>query len=99
MTEWKPLGSKVVIKKEPTSGFNTFLVLPDVVKEQYYKNIATVIDVGPGEILENGEREPIGVKPGDKVIIWPGYNSNPLNEAEHVYVVDITEIEGTISDD
>ncbi len=63
----KPLEDRVVVKpnteEERTKGG---IVLPDTAKERPQEG--EVIAVGPGKLLENGQRAPVDVKPGDKVI-------------------------------
>lgn len=58
---------RVVVKpnteEERTKGG---IVLPDTAKERPQEG--EVIAVGPGKLLENGQRAPMDVKPGDKVI-------------------------------
>jgi len=61
------LEDRVVVKpnteEERTKGG---IVLPDTAKERPQEG--EVIAVGPGKLLENGQRAPMDVKPGDKVI-------------------------------
>ena len=63
----RPIGDKVIVKpkaeEEKTSGG---IILPDTAKEKPHEG--TVIAVGPGEVLNNGERKPMAVKEGDNVI-------------------------------
>lgn len=63
----KPLGDRVVVKPSPqeekTKGG---IVLPDTAKEKPQKG--EVVAVGPGKLLENGQKVPLEVKVGDKVI-------------------------------
>jgi len=42
------------------------IVLPDTAKEKPQEG--TVLAVGPGRILDDGKREPVDVKKGDKVL-------------------------------
>ena len=67
MAKIQPLGDKVLVKpntsQETTSGG---IVLPDTAKERPQEG--TVIAVGPGRTLDNGEKVKIGVKDGDTVI-------------------------------
>jgi len=67
MASLKPLGDRVVVKvieeEERTAGG---IVLPDTAKEKPQKG--EVIAVGTGRLLDNGERVPLEVKNGDKVI-------------------------------
>lgn len=64
----KPLADRVVVKlvsaEEKTQGG---IVLPDTAKEKPQE--AEVVAVGPGKLLDNGSRQPMEVKVGDKVII------------------------------
>lgn len=62
-----PLGDRVVVKalaeEEITKGG---IVLPDTAKEKPQRG--EVIAVGPGKLSEDGKRQPIEVKKGDKII-------------------------------
>lgn len=63
----KPLADRVVIKKleaeEKTSGG---IVLPDSAKEKPMQG--EILAVGPGKYDEKGNRQPMEVKVGDKVL-------------------------------
>lgn len=63
----KPLADRVVVKvlsgEEKTKGG---IVLPDTAKEKPQE--AEVIAVGPGRVLDNGQRVVPEVKVGDRVI-------------------------------
>ncbi len=63
----KPLGDRVVVKpgsgEEKTKGG---IVLPDTAKERPQEG--EVVAVGTGATLENGQKRPLEVKVGDKVI-------------------------------
>lgn len=63
----KPLGDRVVVElleeEEKTKGG---IVLPDTAKEKSQKG--KVLAVGPGRILDNGQRVSLEVKEGDKVL-------------------------------
>ena len=67
MTTIKPLADKIVIKViddvEKTSGC---IFIPDSAKEKPQKG--EVIAVGPGKFTDNGTREEMDVKTGDKVL-------------------------------
>ncbi len=63
----RPLGDKVVV--QPTPGEETTksgIVIPDTAKERPQEG--KVLAVGPGRVLDDGKREPIDLKPGDKVL-------------------------------
>ena len=63
----KPLGDRIVVKaisaEEKTKGG---IVLPDTAKEKPQEG--EVIAVGPGRVLDNGQRLAPEVKVGDRVI-------------------------------
>jgi chaperonin GroES len=62
-----PLGDRVLVKQddEPQKSEGG-IFLPESAKEA--PQWGTVITVGPGKLLENGEVRPLTVKKGDKVI-------------------------------
>lgn len=63
----RPLGDRVVVKvieeEERTKGG---IILPDTAKEKPQQG--EVLAVGTGRILENGQKVPLEVKEGDRVI-------------------------------
>jgi len=63
----RPLGDKVVVKpaeaEEKSAGG---IILPDNAKQK--PQIGTVIAVGNGRVLDNGERRSLAVKVGDSVV-------------------------------
>lgn len=81
----KPLGNRVlleVVEEEETtpSGF----VLPDSAKEK--PNFAEVVAVGEGKLLDSGERLPVEVKVGDKVV-FEKYAGTELTYEDKEYLV------------
>jgi chaperonin GroES len=63
----KPLGDRVVVKAlEREEKTKSGIVLPDTAKEKPQEG--KIIAVGTGKLLENGQRVPLDVKEGDKVI-------------------------------
>jgi chaperonin GroES len=63
----KPLADRLVVKpaqaEEKTKGG---IILPDTAKEKPV--IGEVVAVGTGKVLENGTRQPLDVKVGDRVL-------------------------------
>ncbi len=63
----KPLGDRIVVKvitrEEKTRGG---IVLPDTAKEKPTEG--EVIAVGSGKVLDNGQKLPVEVKVGNKII-------------------------------
>lgn len=64
---FKVIGNRVVVKQlDAEEKTASGIVLPDSAKEKPFEG--EVIAVGPGRVLENGEKEDLQVKSGDKVI-------------------------------
>ncbi|MDB5099243.1 MAG: groS [Cyanobacteria bacterium RYN_339] len=65
-TKIRPLGDRVVVKivkEEKSSGG---ILLPDTAQEK--PQTGEVIAVGPGKTLDNGTRQEVDVKVGEKVL-------------------------------
>jgi len=63
----QPLGDRVVVKPTPREEMTkSGIVLPDTAKEKPQEG--SIVAVGPGRILDDGKREPMDVKVGQKVL-------------------------------
>ena len=63
----RPLGDRVVVR--PTPGEETTksgIVIPDTAKEKPQEG--TILAVGPGRVLDDGKREQMDLKLGDKIL-------------------------------
>jgi len=66
-TNLQPLGDRVVVKPVTKDEVTkSGLVLPDTAKEKPQEG--EVIAVGPGRVLDNGQRLALEIKTGDKVL-------------------------------
>ena len=81
----KPLADRVVIevlaKEEKTK---SGIVLPDTAKEKPQEG--KIIAVGSGKILDNGQKVPVDVKVGDKVI-FSKYAGTEIKIDEKEYLI------------
>lgn len=67
---YRLLGSKVLVVDDPiTKKTSKGLLLPT---GSQTSRAATVIVVGPGEIMDNGKRRPMDVRVGDRVLVSKG---------------------------
>ena len=66
-TQLRPLGDRVVIRPTPHDEMTkSGILIPDTVKEKPQEG--TVLAAGPGRVLDDGKRESMDVKKGDKVL-------------------------------
>jgi chaperonin GroES len=87
----RPLGDKVVVKpadSEETSAGG--IILPDTAKSKPQEG--TVIAVGNGRILDNGERHTLTVKVGD-VVVYSKYGGTEFKlDGDTVVILDEDQI-------
>jgi len=63
----KPLEDRVLVKPlEPEEVKKGGIIIPDTAKEKPEEG--KVIAVGPGKILENGQKKEVEVKKGDRIL-------------------------------
>jgi chaperonin GroES len=80
----KPLHDRVIVKRveeeETTKGG---IIIPDTAKEKPIEG--KVIAVGQGKVLDNGKKQPMEVKEGDKVLFgkYAGTDVN-IDGEEHL---------------
>ena len=73
MAKVRPLRDRVLVKRiEEQEQKVGGIIVPDTAKEKPQQ--AEVVAVGSGRVLENGQREPLAVKAGDRVLVgkWSG---------------------------
>ena len=87
----KPLGERVVIEvAESDVKTASGIVLPDTAKEKTQKG--TVVAVGAGKLLDNGERAAMEVKVGDGVIFSKYSGSEVKVEGKDYLIVRESDI-------
>ena len=80
-----PLGDRVVIKAEPAEEkTKSGIVLPDSAKEKPQEG--TIVAVGMGRVLDNGQKVPLEVKIGDKVI-YSKYGGTEVKLDNEEYII------------
>ena len=87
----KPLDDRVVVRaleaEERTAGG---IVLPDAAKEKPQRG--KVLAVGPGRLLDSGERVAIGVQGGDEVLFGKYGGTDIEVEGEEVKILRESDI-------
>ncbi|MEQ1633094.1 MAG: co-chaperone GroES [Planctomycetota bacterium] len=86
-----PIGDRVLIKRveadEKTKGG---IILPDTAKEKPREGV--VISVGTGKLLDNGTRQPMTVKPKDRVLFSSYAGSEIKLDGEDLMILGEDEI-------
>lgn len=81
----KPLSDRVVVKALPQEEkTKSGIVLPDTAKEKPQEG--EVVAVGPGRLMENGQRAAIDLKAGDKVF-FSKYAGNEVKLDGEEYLI------------
>ncbi|MDI6759053.1 MAG: co-chaperone GroES [Candidatus Omnitrophota bacterium] len=76
----QPLGDRVVVKpQEAEAKTKGGILLPDTAKEKPQEG--TIVAVGKGKVLENGNVASLEVKAGDK-ILYGKYSGNEITTTE-----------------
>ena len=96
-TKLRPLGDRVVIhpsaREEVTK---SGIVLPDTAKEKPQEG--SIVAAGPGKILEDGTREAMDVKVGDKVLYAKYAGTEFKLDGEDVLIVSQKDILAIVAD-
>ena len=82
----RPLGDRVIVTPTPREEMTkSGIVLPDTVKEKPQEG--TILAAGPGRLNDDGKREPMDVKVGDKVL-YAKYAGTEfkIDDVEHLIV-------------
>ena len=93
----RPLGDRVVVKpiarEEMTK---SGIVLPDTAKEKPQEG--EILAVGPGRILDDGKREAMDVKAGDKVLYAKYAGTEFKVEGDELLIVSQKDILAIVED-
>ncbi len=93
----RPLGDRVVVKPLPREEMTkSGIVLPDTVKEKPMEG--EVLAAGPGKILEDGTREAMDVKVGDKVLYAKYAGTEFKVEGDELLIVSQKDILAIVED-
>ena len=91
----RPLQDRVIVKRmEEETTSSGGIVLPDSATEKPIRG--EVIAVGPGKILDNGEKRPLEVKVGDTVLFGKYSGTEVKLDDEELLVMREEDIMGVI---
>jgi len=96
MLDVKPLRDRVLVRRleeaeEKVGG----IIVPDTAKEKPQQ--AEVVAVGSGRVLEDGSRQPLSVKAGDRVLLGKWSGTDVKIDGTEYLILKEDEILGVIS--
>ena len=93
----RPLGDRVVLRPSAREEMTkSGIVIPDTVKEKPQEGLT--LSVGPGRILDDGKREAMDVKAGDKVLYAKYAGTEFKLEGEDLLIVSQKDILALVED-
>ncbi len=93
----RPLGDRVVIKPTPREEMTkSGIVLPDTAKEKPQEG--SILAVGPGRTLDDGTREKMDVKEGDRVLYAKYAGTEFKVEGEELLIVSQKDVLAIVED-
>ena len=95
MRNVRPLRDRVLVRRlEETEQKVGGIIVPDTAKEKPQQ--AQVVAVGSGRVLENGQRVPLTLKAGDKVLVGKWSGTEVKLEGEEYLILKEDEILGIL---
>jgi chaperonin GroES len=96
MPNIKPLKDRVLVRRiEEQEQKVGGIIIPDTAKEKPTQ--AEVVAVGTGRVLDSGQRVPLTVKVGDKVLIGKWSGTDVKVDGEELLILKEDEVLGVIS--
>ena len=85
MKKIKPLQDRILVKRlEEKEAKKGSIIIPDTAKEKPQEG--EVMAVGPGKVTEDGKRQPMEVKVGDK-ILFGKYSGSEIKLGDEEYLI------------
>jgi chaperonin GroES len=81
----RPLHDRVLVKRlDQEEQIRGGIIIPDTAKEKPQE--AEVVAVGPGKLQEDGKRQPMDVKAGDRILVGK-YSGSEIKIDNEEYVI------------
>lgn len=91
----KPLGNRVLIKRSKAPTTKGGILLPDSAQEKPKEGI--VVAVGPGKIDDNGSKEVMQLKIGDRVLFSSYAGTEIKNDDDEMLILSEDDVLGVLS--
>lgn len=92
----KPLADRVVVKplhEDETT--KSGIVIPDTIEKERPEK-GEILEVGPGKILENGDRRPVSVNVGD-IVLFKKYSPDEFKlDGEDILLLEESDLIGVL---
>lgn len=97
MSKIKPLGNRVLIKREKKSSSKGGILLPDSAQEKPKEG--TIVAVGPGKLNDDGKIEMMNVTVGDLVLFssYAGTEVKDQSDDEEYLIMSEEDILGVLN--
>lgn len=90
-TKLQPIGSHIIVRRSDAASKSTGgIIIPEKGKEKPKEG--TIIAVGAGKILEDGKRQVMQVKAGDKILFTSYAGTEVKIDGEDYLVMEETDI-------
>lgn len=81
----QPLGDRILVEPSEAEQTSTGgIILPEAAQERPQEG--KIIAVGPGRLLDTGERQPLSVKAGD-IVIYKKYGGTEITHDDTEYLL------------
>lgn len=96
MTQFKPLGNRVLVQRSKMKTTKGGILLPDTAQEKPKEG--KILAVGPGKTNDANELEPMSVRVGDTVLFgsYAGTEVKGISDEEEYLILSEDEILGII---
>jgi len=93
--KFRPLHDRVVVRRiEEDERTRGGIIIPDTAKEKPQEG--EVVAVGPGATDENGQVQPLEVKPGDRVLFGKWSGTEVTIDSQDVLIMKESDILGVL---
>ncbi|MEI8124832.1 MAG: co-chaperone GroES [Parachlamydiaceae bacterium] len=95
MKKIQPLGNRVLIQRSKAATTKGGILLPDSAQEKPKEG--TVVAVGPGKVNEQGQKETMQLKVGDRVLFSSYAGTEVKQDDEEMLILSEDDVLGVLS--
>jgi chaperonin GroES len=91
----RPLHDNVVVKRiDPEEEMSGGIIIPDTAKEK--PSEGEVLAVGPGKLMDSGERRPMAVRAGNRVLFGKYAGTEVTLDGDELLILRESDLHGVI---